>query len=114
MIEMVPKPHIRRRTCGGYLATSPKRGRFQIGVTAKTEADACPHSSHVTVYRPHLFAGYGRPVMQVAFAPSAQSRSMPVGYCGFGAHCGSRPESCHSIFMAKPAVAVAAPPNQTR
>lgn len=38
MIEMVPKPHIRKRPCGDYLAVAPKRARFHIGVTADTEA----------------------------------------------------------------------------
>lgn len=39
MIEMVPKPRIRKRKCGGYLATSPKRARFIIGVTGNSKAD---------------------------------------------------------------------------
>jgi len=40
MLEMVPKPRLIRRDCGGWLATSPKRARFLIGVTADTEGHA--------------------------------------------------------------------------
>lgn len=40
MIEMVPKPRIVKRACGGYLAVAPKRARFHIGVVADTEAEA--------------------------------------------------------------------------
>jgi hypothetical protein len=40
MIEMVPKPRLIRRKCGGWLAVSPRCARFRIGVTADTEAHA--------------------------------------------------------------------------
>ena len=40
MIEMVPKPRLIERQCGGILALSPRRARFQIGVTADTDAEA--------------------------------------------------------------------------
>ena len=40
MIEMVPKPRIIKRECGGFLAVSPRRARFRVGVTADTEAEA--------------------------------------------------------------------------
>lgn len=40
MIEMVPKPYLVRRTCGGYLAVAPRKARFKIAVTGKTEGEA--------------------------------------------------------------------------
>lgn len=43
MIETVPKPRLIHRECGGWLAVSPRGARFQIGVTAETEA----HAEHV-------------------------------------------------------------------
>ena len=40
MIEMVPRPRLIDRKCGGVLAVSPKYARFRIGVTAETRAQA--------------------------------------------------------------------------
>jgi hypothetical protein len=34
------RPDIIKRTCGGWLAVSPRRARFRIGVTAATEDEA--------------------------------------------------------------------------
>jgi hypothetical protein len=34
------KPHLIRRTCGGWLAISPRTALFRVGVTAPTENEA--------------------------------------------------------------------------
>lgn len=47
--SIVPKPKLRRRKCGGWLAVSSKEARFQIGVTADTEQEA--HILFIQAYR---------------------------------------------------------------